>query len=91
MIRSIKYLVSVFTAFLMLGSFAAKAEIVVASAGPMSGQYASFGARFLVLVLLWPSFQIVLTSRFVTYLIHLPLSGDFVLANVSEAQQRAKV
>ena len=45
MIRSIKYLVSVFAALLMCGSISAKAEIVVASAGPMSGQYASFGAQ----------------------------------------------
>ena len=45
MIRSIKYLVSVFAAFLMFGSFSAKADIIVASAGPMSGQYASFGAQ----------------------------------------------
>ena len=45
MIRSIKYLVSVFAALLMFGSFSAKADIVVASAGPMSGQYASFGAQ----------------------------------------------
>ena len=29
----------------MLGSISAKADIVVASAGPMSGQYASFGAQ----------------------------------------------
>ena len=40
-----KYLVSVFAAFLMFGSFSAKADVVVASAGPMSGQYASFGAQ----------------------------------------------
>ena len=45
MIRSIKYLVSVFAALLMFGSISAKADIVVASAGPMSGQYASFGAQ----------------------------------------------
>ena len=45
MIRSIKYLVSVFAALLIFGSFSAKADIVVASAGPMSGQYASFGAQ----------------------------------------------
>ena len=32
-------------AFLMLGSLSVKAEVVVASAGPMSGQYASFGAQ----------------------------------------------
>ena len=45
MIRSLKYLISIFTAFLMFGSFSAKADVVVASAGPMSGQYASFGAQ----------------------------------------------
>ena len=45
MIRLMKYLVSVFAALLMFGSFSAKADVVVASAGPMSGQYASFGAQ----------------------------------------------
>ena len=29
----------------MLATFSAKADVVVASAGPMSGQYASFGAQ----------------------------------------------
>ena len=32
--------------FLMLGSLSVKADITVAAAGPMSGQYASFGAQF---------------------------------------------
>ena len=45
MIRSVKYLISIFTALLMFGSFSAKADVIVASAGPMSGQYASFGAQ----------------------------------------------
>ena len=37
--------ISLIAAFLMLGSLSVKADIVVASAGPMSGQYASFGAQ----------------------------------------------
>jgi branched-chain amino acid transport system substrate-binding protein len=45
MFKILKKSISLIAAFLMLGSLSVKAEITVASAGPMSGQYASFGAQ----------------------------------------------
>ena len=45
MFKTFKKTISLIAAFLMLGSFSVKADITVASAGPMSGQYASFGAQ----------------------------------------------
>ena len=44
MFKTFKKTISLIAAFLMLGSLSAKADIIVAS-GPMSGQYASFGAQ----------------------------------------------
>ena len=44
MFKTFKKSISLIAAFLMLGSSSVKAEVVVASAGPMSGQYASFGS-----------------------------------------------
>ena len=38
-------LLSLIAGTLMLATVSAKADVVVASAGPMSGQYASFGAQ----------------------------------------------
>ena len=43
MFKNLKNSISLIAAFLMLGSLSVKADITVASAGPMSGQYASFG------------------------------------------------
>ena len=45
MFKIFKKSISLIAAFLMLGSLTVKADIIVASAGPMSGQYASFGAQ----------------------------------------------
>ena len=45
MFKIFKKSISLIAAFLMLGSLSVKADITVASAGPMSGQYASFGAQ----------------------------------------------
>ena len=45
MFKTFKKSISLIAAFLMLGSLSVKADITVASAGPMSGQYASFGAQ----------------------------------------------
>ena len=45
MFKTFKKTISLIAAFLMLGSVSVKADILVASAGPMSGQYASFGAQ----------------------------------------------
>ena len=45
MLKTFKKTISLIAAFLMLGSVSVKADITVASAGPMSGQYASFGAQ----------------------------------------------
>ena len=38
-------ILSIIASIFLLGSITAKADVVVASAGPMSGQYASFGAQ----------------------------------------------
>ena len=43
--RIMKKSLSLIASFFLLGSVAAKADVIVASAGPMSGQYASFGAQ----------------------------------------------
>jgi len=40
-----KNILSIIASIFLLGSITAKADVVVASAGPMSGQYASFGAQ----------------------------------------------
>ena len=45
MFRTFNKFLSLIAASLMLATVSAKAEVVVASAGPMSGQYASFGAQ----------------------------------------------
>ena len=45
MFRTFNKFLSLIVATLMLATVSAKAEVVVASAGPMSGQYASFGAQ----------------------------------------------
>ena len=45
MFKTFKKTIFINSCFLMLGSLSAKADIIVASAGPMSGQYASFGAQ----------------------------------------------
>ena len=45
MLRTFNKLLSLIAGTLMLATVSAKAEVVVASAGPMSGQYASFGAQ----------------------------------------------
>jgi len=45
MFRMFNKLLSLIAGTLMLATVSAKAEVVVASAGPMSGQYASFGAQ----------------------------------------------
>ena len=45
MFKNLKKSISLIAAFLMLGSLSVKADITVASAGPMSGQYASFGQQ----------------------------------------------
>ena len=46
MIKNLKITITLIATFLMLGSLSVKADITVAAAGPMSGQYASFGAQF---------------------------------------------
>ena len=46
MLKNLKKSISLIATFLMLGSLSVKADITVAAAGPMSGQYASFGAQF---------------------------------------------
>ena len=45
MFKIMKNILSIIASIFLLGSITAKADIVVASAGPMSGQYASFGAQ----------------------------------------------
>ena len=45
MLGNLKKVLSLAAAILMLSTISAKSDIVVASAGPMSGQYASFGAQ----------------------------------------------
>ena len=45
MFKNLKKSISLIAAFLMLGSLSVKADITVASAGPMTGQYASFGQQ----------------------------------------------
>ena len=45
MFRTFNKLLSLIAGTLMLATVSAKADVVVASAGPMSGQYASFGAQ----------------------------------------------
>ena len=45
MFRIMKNTLSLIASIFLLGSVAAKADVTVASAGPMSGQYASFGAQ----------------------------------------------
>ena len=45
MFKIMKNILSIIASIFLLGSITAKAEVVVASAGPMSGQYASFGAQ----------------------------------------------
>ena len=45
MLGTMKKALSLIASIFLLGSVAAKAEIIVASAGPMSGQYASFGSQ----------------------------------------------
>ena len=45
MLRTFNKLLSLIAGTLMLATVSAKADVVVASAGPMSGQYASFGAQ----------------------------------------------
>ena len=45
MFKIMKNILSIIASIFLLGSITAKADITVASAGPMSGQYASFGAQ----------------------------------------------
>ncbi len=45
MFRTFNKLLSLIAGILMLATASVKADVVVASAGPMSGQYASFGAQ----------------------------------------------
>ena len=45
MLRTFNKLLSLIAGILMLATVSAKSDVVVASAGPMSGQYASFGAQ----------------------------------------------
>ena len=45
MLRTFNKLLSLIAASLMVATVSAKADVVVASAGPMSGQYASFGSQ----------------------------------------------
>jgi branched-chain amino acid transport system substrate-binding protein len=45
MFKKMKIFFSIISSLVLLSSVSAKSEIVVASAGPMSGQYASFGAQ----------------------------------------------
>ena len=45
MFRIMKNTLSLIASIFLLGSVAAKADVIVASAGPMSGQYASFGSQ----------------------------------------------
>ena len=45
MFRTLNKFLSLIAATLMLATVSVKAEVVVASAGPMSGQYAAFGAQ----------------------------------------------
>ena len=45
MFKIMKNILSIIASIFLLGSITAKADVVVASAGPMSGQYASFGAQ----------------------------------------------
>ena len=45
MFRTFNKFLSLIAASLMLATVSAKADVVVASAGPMSGQYASFGSQ----------------------------------------------
>ena len=45
MLRIMKKSLTLIASIFLLGSITVKADIIVASAGPMSGQYASFGAQ----------------------------------------------
>ena len=45
MLKNLKKSVSLIAAFLMIGTMSVKAEIVVASAGPMTGDLAVFGEQ----------------------------------------------
>ncbi len=45
MFRIVKKSLSLIASIFLLGSLSVKADVTVASAGPMSGQYASFGAQ----------------------------------------------
>ena len=45
MFKIMKNILSIIASIFLLGSITVKAGVVVASAGPMSGQYASFGAQ----------------------------------------------
>ena len=45
MFKIMKNILSIIASIFLLGSITAKADVVVASAGPMSGHYASFGAQ----------------------------------------------
>ena len=45
MFKIMKNILSIIASIFLLGSITVKADVVVASAGPMSGQYASFGAQ----------------------------------------------
>ena len=48
-----KNILSIIASIFLLGSITAKADVTVASAGPMSGQYASFGAQLKAGAELW--------------------------------------
>ena len=45
MFRTFNKLLSLIAGTLMLATASVKADVVVASAGPMSGEYASFGSQ----------------------------------------------
>ena len=45
MLKNLKKSISLIAAFLMIGTMSVKAEVVVASAGPMTGDLAVFGEQ----------------------------------------------
>ena len=62
MFKNLKKSISLIAAFLMLGSLSVKADITVASAGPMSGQYASFGQQLKAGAEMWAKDCLLYTS-----------------------------
>ena len=62
MFKIMKNILSIIASIFLLGSITAKADVVVASAGPMSGQYASFGAQLKAGAEMWLKEQICITE-----------------------------